>query len=176
MGSSLYRKFLVIAGLGVMVTFAACSSSSDSEPCAGSSFAGTLKSGGVTVASLSGTACWSLSGTSDWALGLTDSGGVNRIVIGREFGGPPTPGQVYPLPIGGGASDFGTRVQYGLFVCSPADGTGTISFTTAFAPPTVGGFITAVPLLCSTSGGQTVFVQLDVASFVATEGDVTLIP
>ncbi|MBS1109955.1 MAG: hypothetical protein H6Q88_1947 [Anaeromyxobacteraceae bacterium] len=176
MRSSLLRSCLVLAGLGVMLTLTSCSSSSGSEPCAGSSFAGTLKSGGVTLESLSGTACWSLTGTSDWALGLTDEGGVNRIVIGREFGGPPTPGQVYPLPIGGGAADFGTRVQYGVLVCSPADGTGTISFTTAFAPPTVGGFITAVPLLCSASGGQTVFVQLDVTSFVATEGDVTLIP
>ena len=178
MRRSLWRMCLVLTGLAVTLGFAACGGSSSSGTCAGSSFAGTLKTaGGVTVASLSGTACWSLTGTNDWALGLTDTNGINRIVIGRESGGPPTPGMVYPLPlVGGGSSDFALRAQYGLLVCSTAGSTGTISFTTAFAPPTVGGFITAVPLLCSTSGGQTTYLQLDVASFVATEGHVTLIP
>jgi hypothetical protein len=172
--------FGVVAALGL----ASCgSSSADNSPqCTGSSFTATLKSGATTVATLGGTACWSLTGSRDWALGLTDDNGLDRIVVGREFGGPPIPGSPpYPLPVGGGGDDFGMRVQLYLnastrWVCSPMDGTGTISFTTAFAPPTVAGFVTAVPLMCATSGGQTTFLQLDVASFVAKEGHVELIP
>jgi hypothetical protein len=180
---SLLRMCPVLIGVAAALGLASCGSSSanNSPNCSGSSFTATLKSGATTVATLGGTACWSLTGTSDWALGLTDDNALDRIVVGREFGGPPVPPNTYPLPVGGGNMDFGMRVQLYLnasarYVCSPMDGTGTISFTTAFAPPTVAGFVTAVPLLCATSGGQTTFLQLDVASFVAKEGHVELIP
>jgi len=180
MRASLWRMCLVLMGLAVTLSSASCGSSSDNPTaCAGSSFTGTVKSaGGVTLATLSGTACWSLTGTLDWALGLNDASGLSRVVVGREFGGPPTSNQTYPLnAVGAGNLDFGLRAQFGIaslgYVCSTA-ADGTIHFTVV-DPPRVNGSI-SVPLLCSTAGGQTLYVQLDVSSFVATEGDVTLIP
>jgi hypothetical protein len=71
MQRSHWRMCLVLTGLAATLGLASCGSSSGSSAtCAGSSFAGTLKYRGATIATFTGTACWSQR-ANDWALGLT---------------------------------------------------------------------------------------------------------